>query len=82
VRQAARAYFGKAPGDLSPLESAHLASLTPNPIGYARRFREGRVDDGWLHKLHDLLAMMRRNGRLSEEELAAARAARLTLRRI
>jgi hypothetical protein len=82
VKQAAEVYFGKRLGDLSPLESAHLAALTPNPLGYARRFREGRVDEGWLHRLYDLLGMMRRSGRLSAAELAAARSARLALRKI
>ena len=67
---------------LTPLESAHLAALTPNPLGYARRFREGRVDDGWLHRLYDLLGMMKRSGRLSAAELNSARQSRLTLRRI
>jgi hypothetical protein len=82
VRQAAKAYFGKEPGALSPLEAAHLASLPPNPVGFARRFKDGRVDEGWLHRLYELLAMMNRSGRLSAAELAAARGMRLTLRPI
>ncbi len=81
VRQASRAYFGKEPGQLRPIESAYLATLTPNPHVLARRFRDGHVDDGWQQRLYDLLAMMRRSGRLSAEELAAARATRLTLRK-
>jgi hypothetical protein len=82
VKQAARAYFGKELGDLRPIESAHLAALTPNPQGLARRFRDGRVDDGWMQRLYDLLGMMNRSGRLSRSDLAAARAGRLTLRKI
>jgi hypothetical protein len=82
VKQAARAYFGKTPAELRPIESAHLAALTPNPRGFARRFRDGRVDDGWLHRLYDLLGMMRRSGRLSPSDLAEARAHKLALRKI
>ena len=40
VKQAAHAYFGKDVADLTPLESAHLAALTPNPHVLARRFRD------------------------------------------
>jgi membrane peptidoglycan carboxypeptidase len=82
VKQAARAYFGKELGELRPLESAHLAAVTPNPHGYARRFRDGLVDDGWLQRLYDLLGMMNRSGRLSRSELSAARSGTLTLRKI
>jgi hypothetical protein len=82
VKQAARAYFGKDLSALRPIESAHLAALTPNPTGLARRFRDGRVDDGWLQRLYDLLGMMNRSGRLSRADLATARAGTLTLRKI
>jgi hypothetical protein len=82
VKRAAEVYFGKEVGKLTPLEAAHLAALTPNPLGFARRFRDGRVDDGWLHRLYDLLGMMKRSGRLSSAELNSARQSRLQLRRI
>jgi hypothetical protein len=82
VRQAARAYFGKELRQLRPIESAYLAALTPNPHVLARRFRDGHVDDGWLQRLHDLLAMMRRGGRLTAEELAASRGSKPALRRL
>jgi hypothetical protein len=59
-----------------------LAALTPNPHVLARRFRDGHVDDGWLQRLHDLLAMMKLSGRLTAEELVAARKSRPALRRI
>jgi hypothetical protein len=81
VRQASRAYFGKEPSELRPIESAYLATLTPNPHVLARRFRDGHVDDGWQQRLYDLLAMMKRSGRLSAAELAAARTTRLSLRK-
>jgi membrane peptidoglycan carboxypeptidase len=81
VRQASRAYFGKELQQLRPIESAYLAALTPNPHVLARRFRDGHVDDGWRQRLFDLLAMMKRSGRLSAEDLAAARASRLVLRK-
>ncbi len=82
VKQAARFYFGKELAELRPIESAHLAALTPNPQGYARRFRDGRVDEGWLQRLYDLLGMMNRSGRLSRDDLSAARSGTLMLRKI
>jgi hypothetical protein len=82
VKQAARAYFGKEVATLTPLECAHLAALTPNPHALARRFRDGQVDEGWRQRLIDLLGMMKRNGRLSAEELASARSSKLVLREL
>jgi hypothetical protein len=82
VRQAARVYFGKELRHLLPIESAYLAALTPNPHVLARRFRDGHVDDGWLQRLHDLLAMMRRSGRLTAEELSASRGSKPALRKL
>jgi hypothetical protein len=82
VRQAARVYFGKELYQLRPIESAYLAALTPNPHVLARRFRDGHVDDGWLQRLHDLLAMMKRSGRLTAAELAAARGTKPALRKV
>jgi hypothetical protein len=80
VKQAAHVYFGKDVADLTPLESVHLAALTPNPHVLARRFRDGQVDEGWQQRLYDLLGMMKRHGRLSAAELSAARSSSLILR--
>jgi hypothetical protein len=82
VKQAAHEYFGKDVAQLTPLESAHLAALTPNPHALARRFRDGKVDEGWQQRLIDLLGMMKRHGRLSPAELAAARGGKLVLREL
>jgi hypothetical protein len=82
VKQAAREYFGKEVMALTPLESAHLAALTPNPHALARRFRDGQIDEGWQQRLFDLLGMMRRLGRLSAADLATARATKLVLREL
>ena len=82
VRQAARAYFGKDLRQLRPIESVYLAALTPNPHVLARRFRDGHVDDGWLQRLHDMLGMMKRSGRLTPEEFAATRGTKPALRRV
>jgi hypothetical protein len=77
VRQAARRYFGKEPSQLTPLEAAHLASVTPNPKAYWARFHRGPAGDDWMEKLYDLLGMMHRSHRLSDEDFAAAMAAKL-----
>lgn len=81
VGRAAESYFGKPVSALTPLEAGHLASLLPNPVGYARRFRDGRVDESWMVKLLDLLSRMKRNGWLSESAFSAAQEARLGLLR-
>lgn len=80
VKQAAHVYFGKDVAALTPLESAHLAALAPNPHVLARRFRDGQVDEGWQQRLYDLLGMMKRHGRLSKADLAVARGSSLVLR--
>jgi len=80
VGQAAHVYFGKDVAALTPMESVHLAALTPNPHVLARRFRDGQIDEGWQQRLYDLLGMMKRHGRLSAAELATARGSRLVLR--
>lgn len=82
VKQAAREYFGKDVAELTPLESAHLAALTPNPHVLARRFRDGTVDEGWQQRLIDLLGMMRRHRRMTSAELVAARSSKLVLREL
>jgi len=82
VGAASLAYFGKTPAQLTPLEAVHLASLPPNPRGFARRFREGSVDDGWLARLYDLVGIMGRRGQLTADQVGAARSARLRLRKI
>jgi membrane peptidoglycan carboxypeptidase len=79
VRQAARRYFGKEPVALTPLEAAHLASVAPNPRGYFVKFQRGAVGDDWMERLYDLLGMMRRSRRLSEQDFAAAVTQRLRL---
>ena len=80
VKEAAHIYFGKDVSELTPLESAHLAALAPNPHVLARRFRDGQVDEGWQQRLYDLLGMMKRHGRLSAAELTAAHTSKLVLR--
>jgi hypothetical protein len=82
VKQAAREWFGKEVAALTPLESAHLAALTPNPHVLARRFRDGQVDEGWQQRLYDLLGMMKRHGRLSSGDLLAARGSKLVVREL
>src|SRR5262249_19874274 len=62
---------------LTPVEAAHLASVTPNPKGYWARFHRGPAGDDWMEKLYDLLGMMHRSHRLSDEDFAAAMAANL-----
>ena len=66
VRQGALTYFKKNPSELTPLESLHLAAITPSPKRYYHAFRGGRITMAWLLRLRGLLNHMYRHGRISK----------------
>lgn len=79
VAQASRHYFGTSPRNLSPLQAAHLAALTPSPRYLSNQFRERKPGLAWTQKLQMLLRMMRRRGTLSRKEQHRWSTASLTL---
>ncbi len=65
VSRASRVYFGRPAAKLTPLQSLHLAAITPNPVRYYKNFKGGRIDMAWLLRLRDLLGLMHRHGHIS-----------------
>lgn len=72
IRHATRHYFGKQPSALSPLESAFLVSLIPNPKKYYWQFKRGEVSDGWRRHLRWIMGVMRDRGKITDGEYLAA----------
>ena len=65
VDHASRVYFNRPAGRLVPLQSLHLAAITPSPVRYYKTFKGGRITMDWLLHLRNLLAQMRRQGHIS-----------------
>ncbi len=74
---AARIYFGKTLGDLSLAETAMLAGLPQNPIHANPVVNFERAQ----RRQHLVLQRMHELGQIDAQQLAAARAERLSLRR-
>jgi hypothetical protein len=79
VRQGALTYFRKNPRHLTPLESLHLAAITPSPKRYYRSFKGGRITMAWLLRLRGLLNHMYRHGKISKPLYATLRQKELIL---
>jgi hypothetical protein len=73
VGHAARTYFNRPPTRLTPLQSLHLAAITPNPRRYYRDFKGGRITMAWLLELRRLLGSMHRQGHISKPRYASLR---------
>jgi hypothetical protein len=72
VAQAARHYFKREVGELTPKQSAFLATIIPNPIKYYTYYRQGALSEVWERRVHELLRKMRERGFLSETEFTEA----------
>ena len=79
VEQGAQHYFGHSAGKLSPLQAAHIASVTPSPRPLARRFRRAAPDAAWRDKLRLILRLMRRAGKLTRDDQRRWAATKLNL---
>ena len=58
IGEAARHYFGKDARALTPLESAYLASVIPNPVRYHVHFERGAIPGAWDDRVRQLLGRM------------------------
>ncbi|MGQ0506363.1 MAG: transglycosylase domain-containing protein [Myxococcaceae bacterium] len=76
IGAASQHYFAKDARELSPKESALLATLLPSPLRYHSYHLRG-LSPVWEQRLDDLLSKMGEEGVLTEEELTAASAAPL-----
>jgi membrane peptidoglycan carboxypeptidase len=72
VGAAADYYFGRTPAELDLTECLFLASLLPAPVRYGAMREAGQVPESWMRVIRSLLATARRNGRITDAELADA----------
>ncbi len=69
VRDAANHYFGLRPDQLDLAECLFLSSLLPNPRGYHKMYEKGAVSPYWLTRIHQLMEVAEKNGKISPKEL-------------
>jgi monofunctional biosynthetic peptidoglycan transglycosylase len=67
VKPAAQHYFHKGPSELTPLESAYLAYLLPNPKVYSKSFAKGSLTPFGKKMVSIILMRMKSFGKLSEQ---------------
>lgn len=72
LAQAARHYFRREVGELTPKQAAFLATIIPNPIKYYAYYRQGALSEVWERRVHELLIKMKERGFLSEAEFTEA----------
>lgn len=72
ITRAADYYFGKTPAELTPLESAYLASVIPGPSKYHYQFLTKNISENWYRNLYRILNIMNETGHLSLEEYIEA----------
>jgi len=68
ISQASYYYFGKQPFELTPLESAYLASVIPGPAKYHYMFLSKNVTENWYKSLFRILSIMNETGHLSTDD--------------
>ncbi len=72
LRPAARSYFGREPGALTPAEMAFLVAIIPGPIKYQRSFAHGTPGPGLRSLIDQLLAKLRSVQAIGEDEYQRA----------
>ncbi len=72
LRPAARHYFGREPGALTPAEMAFLVAIIPGPIKYQSSFAHGTPGPGLRLLIDQLLGKLRSVHAIGEEEYLQA----------
>jgi hypothetical protein len=72
VGEAARFWFGKDARELTPRESAFLATVIPSPRRFHARLHRSGITPWWKTRIDDVLGKMRIQNQLDDEQLAAA----------
>ncbi len=81
LAEASERWFGVEPADLSILQTAFLAALTPEPTSMSARIREaGKLDPVSAGRVATILRAMKRSKVISSSEYRKARSERLELR--
>jgi len=70
LRNAAAYYFGRAPNELSPAESAYLACMLPSPKRYHVSYERGALTRSMKSRVRRLLEHMAKRERIGPEALA------------
>ena len=55
IREAARHYFGRLPAQLSPAESAYLATILPSPKRYGAQYEKGVPSASTIERMRKLI---------------------------
>jgi hypothetical protein len=74
ITAAAEYYFGRTPAELHLGECLFLSSLLPAPLRYGTMRESGQVPEGWMRNLRTLMQVAHRYGRITDAELAEAKA--------
>lgn len=69
IRQAAWHYFGRTPAELSPAESAFLATILPNPKAFHSAYVDGTLSPRMAERLRAFLRRMFARGRIDQAAL-------------
>jgi hypothetical protein len=77
VGEAARFWFGKDARELTPRESAFLATVIPSPRRFHARLHRSGITPWWNARIDDVLGKMRVQNQLTDAQLEAAREERL-----
>jgi hypothetical protein len=72
VGEAALFWLGKDARQLTPKESAFLASVIPSPRRFHERLLRGGVSGWWADRISDILSKMWIQGQLGDEQLLQA----------
>jgi len=72
VGEASRFWFGKDARDLTPRESAFLATVIPNPRRFHSRLHRSGITPWWNARIDDVLGKMRIQNQLTDDQLSAA----------
>jgi hypothetical protein len=78
VRDAASHYFGLRPDQLNLAECLFLSSLLPNPRGYHKMYEKGAIYPYWITRIHQLMEVAQKNGKISPKELEEGQAETVT----
>ena len=80
VTRAAEHYFGREPRELSPTESAYLATILPNPKGLQASYQQGSLTAAMRNRISRFLSHLHERNRIDAEALAYGMAELDTLR--
>jgi len=69
ITEAARHYFGRHPSELSPVESAFLANILPNPPAYHGQYERGHLSESMTNRVRAFLQHMFNRERIDQAAL-------------